>query len=272
MKFSKMQKEIFEETKFTIFNIKKNIQNSSELRGSFIISVVGMILNNSSFLIIWLVFGGVMGTVGGWKQNDVFGLLGFSTVTFGIIITFLGGIRDLPEYVLNGSFDRFMLAPKNILLRVCTSKIYVSAIGDLAFGVLCLAFWFYYIGFSLNNLLLALFFILFGSLCTFGYFVFASSVSFYFKNPRNIVFALFELYLGPSIYHGGAIQGGLRKFLIFIVPALLSGALPVEIIKDPEITKILVYAGISIFWLVFSIWFFYKSLKKYESSNFVNFG
>jgi len=47
-----MNKEI----KFALYAIKKNIQNSVELRGSFFMNVFGMAVNNLAFIFLWVYF------------------------------------------------------------------------------------------------------------------------------------------------------------------------------------------------------------------------
>ena len=59
---------------------------------------------------------------------------------------------------------------------------------------------------------------------------------------------------------------------MFIVPSLLLGAIPVEIIKNITISNMGLIMLLTIFWLVLAITIFYKSLKKYESNNFFGFG
>ena len=39
--------------KLAIFNIKKNFKNAKELKSTFITSIVGMCINNISFIILW---------------------------------------------------------------------------------------------------------------------------------------------------------------------------------------------------------------------------
>ena len=53
---------------------------------------------------------------------------------------------------------------------------------------------------------------------------------------------------------------------------MLLGAVPVEIVKNISLLKLFGVIAFTLFWLVLSIWFFYKSLKKYESNNFFGFG
>jgi hypothetical protein len=42
------------ELHFALYAIKKNIQNSAELRTSFLTTIIGMAINNSAFLFLWI--------------------------------------------------------------------------------------------------------------------------------------------------------------------------------------------------------------------------
>ena len=98
------------------------------------------------------------------------------------------------------------------------------------------------------------------------------SVSFYLMDGQNVSKGMYELFLNNTIYHGGAFTGILRVVFTFLVPSLLVGAIPVEILKSLSIQNLLIAALLAIFWLIVSVAFFYKSLKKYESNNLFGFG
>lgn len=255
-----------------MFAIKKNIESSAELRTSFIFSIIGMCLNNTSFLVIWFSFGTIAAGINGWQPIDAFALLGFSTLSFGLVFTFLGGFKDLPEIVVRGDFDKFLLNPKNVLLRLSTSTITISAIGDIVFGIICLGVWIFYTGLSMQILFSTIFLALLASAFSYFYFLFANTFAFYFQDSRPVVQSVFELYMGPSLMPGGTIQGALRLFFLFVIPSLFAGAYPVEVIKNVSLGGILLPFFVCIFWGIFSVWFFYRSVRKYESSNFINFG
>ena len=80
------------------------------------------------------------------------------------------------------------------------------------------------------------------------------------------------MFLSNSLYHGGAFTGILRFVFTFIMPSLLLGAVPVELVNNFTVDKLLIMIIFSIFWLVVAILFFNKSLKKYESNNLFGFG
>ena len=77
----------------------------------------------------------------GWEPFDIFGLYAFSAGSFGLICSFFNGIYNIPMYISTGNFDKYLLTPKNTLLKVSTSAISTSAIGDLVFGIICFIIW-----------------------------------------------------------------------------------------------------------------------------------
>ncbi len=266
-------KEIFKEIKFAGHSIKQNVKSSAELRASFMTSLFGMMINNTAFLVIWMSFGKVAGNMGGWSYIDFLLASGVLTVAFGICYGFFAGVRYLPEVVKFGDLDKFLLSPKNILLRLAVSKFEASAMGDLIFGILCIFAWaFLTKSFSIIFLLNTIFFSISASCIFFFFGVVANSLAFYFADSRTIVQGVIEMLLTPAIFYGGAFQGILRNIFIFIVPAMLLGNLPAEIIKNPSLFMYLVTLGITLFWIFLALFVFKISIKKYESSNFINFG
>lgn len=266
-------KEIYKEIRFAIFSIKQNLKSSAELRASFWASLVGMMINNTSFLVIWMSFGSLAGNMGGWNYIDYLLANGICSMSFGVCYGFFAGIRYLPEVVKQGDLDKFLLSPKNILLRLSVSRFEASAMGDLLFGVVCVLIWMY----LTNNLTLSIilsttFFTMVASCIFFFFGLLANSAAFYFADSRTIVQGMIELLLTPAIFYGGAFQGYLRNIFIFVVPAMLLGNLSLEIIKSPSIHMYLLTTCITIFWIIFSLTIFKFSIRKYESSNFINFG
>lgn len=80
------------------------------------------------------------------------------------------------------------------------------------------------------------------------------------------------MFLSNSLYHGGAFTGVLRFVFTFIMPSLLLGAIPVEIVKGINPNNFILIIALTLFWFTVSVIFFNKSLKKYESNNLFGFG
>jgi ABC-2 type transport system permease protein len=174
--------------------------------------------------------------------------------------------------VANGSFDRFMLSPKNILMRVVTSSFSAAGLGDLVFGVACMVIYGVLIHASMMQVLLMVILVALSTIIFFAVTVVIYSVSFLFTDAAFVVDGLFTLFLTPSLFHGGAFQGALRAFFMFVIPALLVGTIPVEIVKDISMGKLAIVAIFTVIWLVLSIKIFNRAIRHYESSNLMTFG
>jgi len=258
--------------KLAMLNIKKNFQNAKELKSAFITSIIGMCLNNTAFIVLWFNFGVMIGDINGWEPFDIFGLYGFSTTAFGIVCGFFYGVYNLPSYISSGNFDKYLLTPKNILMKVATSSISTSAIGDLLFGLICFGIFAVVSGLTLLQFGLSLLLMIIATIIFFSFSLICMSISFYLMDGENISSGLWQMFLSAGLYHGGAFTGVLRIIFVFIIPSLLMGALPVELVKNMTGLNFIVVFCMTIFWLIISILFFYKSLEKYESNSFFGFG
>ena len=110
------------------------------------------------------------------------------------------------------------------------------------------------------------------SIIFFAFSLICMSISFYLMDGENISQGLQGMFVSASLYHGGAFTGILKAIFVFLIPSLLLGAIPVELVKNTSIGGIILLIILTISWLVLSILFFYKSLRKYESNNFFGFG
>jgi len=258
--------------KLALINIKKNFQNAKELKSAFITSVIGMCINNISFVVLWYYFGKMMGNLNGWEPFDIIGSYGFSSTSFGLVCAFFYGIFNIPMYISTGNFDKYLITPKNTLVKVATSGIQTSALGDLLFGLICFIWYAIGTNFSILELLSSILLVIISSLVFLAFSLICMTISFYLMDGENVSMGLYGMFVSASLYHGGAFTGILRVIFVFIVPSLLLGALPVELIKDMSLIKIGVIVLITSGWLLLAICFFNKSLKKYESNNFFGFG
>lgn len=262
---------MIQELRFALYAIKKNIQSSAELRTSFLMNVAGMAINNTAFILLWVFFVQSVGIIGGWTAADVVALQGFTALCYGITFSFCGGIKKLPDYVASGAFDRFMLSPKNILTRVVTSSFVASGFGDIVFGIVCLVIYGVLIHASAVQVLLMAILVVLSTMLFFAVTIVIYSASFLFSDAAFVVNGLFELFITPSLFHGGAFQGSTRAFFMFIIPALLVGTIPVEIVKTLSMGKLAIVAIFTIIWFILAIKIFNWAVRRYESSNFMTF-
>jgi len=263
---------MLKEIKFALFATKKNIKSSAELRTSFLMNVIGMAINNIASIILWVYFIKSVGVIGGWTVADIIGLQGFTALSYGVIFSIAMGIRKLPEYITNGVFDQFMLSPKNLLVRISTSSFNASALGDIFFGIVCMVVYGFLINVGLAQIIFILILIVLSTVVFFAIAVAISAIGFYFIDASTITDGTFQLFFTPALFHGGAFQGVIRFIFTFLVPSLLIGTLPVEAVKNLSFSKLALVGVLTFVWLFISIKLFNRSVRKYESSNFMTFG
>ncbi len=254
---------------FFIAQTKINLKNAYALRSSFWIGVVSMVLNNVSFFVIWLFFMKATGPINGWTSMDVFGMLGVSMMCFGITHGFFYGVVDLPKLVLRGSFDSVLLSPVGSLFKLAGSSFSVIAYGDLLMGTVVAIFYGVYMNFSLYLWALYLFAILLGSIVFICIRLICSSVVFFLHDAEVVSTQLFELFLRPGLYPGSIFPNKLKLFFMTIIPALVTSAVPIDIVKYRSFNLIIFAVLITLFWFFIATVFFKISVRRYESGNFL---
>ena len=264
-KIPKLRSELF----FFFFVIKKNIQNEMQHRTAFIMQVVGMMLNNFSLLILWVVFLSMNGDINGWGVPEIIAINGVIALVYGTVFSLGDGLAGLPDKVHTGTFDTLILAPKNLFLRILSSSSRTSAIGDILFGVILLAVYFIMTQAPLSQILLLLLLCI-PSIITFLHFLFLTKlIIFYIPDSESISNTLVESLMNPSFYPSGVFQGALRFFLFFIIPALAVAGMPIEMLIHFDWAWFLAMFGLAIFWTVLSHLVFKRALRRYESGNLV---
>ena len=159
-----------------------------------------------------------------------------------------------------------------MLLRFATASFGVSAFGDIVFGITCLTIYGFLIHASIFQILLMPLFIVISTVAFLAAVITIYSASFLFTDSSSVTTGLFEMFFTPSLFHGGAFRGVMRFIFTFIIPSLLIGTLPVEVVKNFSFEKFLLVSILTTLWLVLSINMFNRGVRKYESTNFMTFG
>ena len=120
--------------KVLLLSIKYSIIRSMANKKSFLFSVVLMFISNASFLIQWIVILSVSDSPD-LSMKQILLVWGFCASAFGLSNIFLGGVHFLPQYIIEGKLDAYIVQPKNILLAVASSHTSMSALGDFVYGL-----------------------------------------------------------------------------------------------------------------------------------------
>ncbi len=245
-----------------------NLRSAMELRVAFFLQIIGMVLNDCSFVIVWLIFFNAVGTVNGWGAPETIALLGFNVLGFGLTFGFAGGSMWLPRYVEQGTFDSFLLSPRNLYVRTITSRFELPALGDALLGVILLVAYAVQTGSGMGLLwflaMLPATVIIYVSVS-----MTCSTAAFYFPDADHIVLAMFKMFLTPGLYPSILFPKIARFIFIVIIPSLAIGGLPVEAVKNHSLSTVAIVWAVAGGWLLISIVAFYGSVRRYESGNYI---
>jgi len=258
-----MKKDIL----YFIEQTKANIRNAHALAWSFWIGVFGMILNNTAFFVIWFLFMRATGPINGWTSIDVFGMLGVAMLCFGVCHSFFNGIKDLPEFVVRGSFDGILLAPVNSFLKLSSSSFSITAYGDLIMGLFITIFYVIYIKLSLYLFIIFITTVLLGCVIFIAIRLLCSLVVFFIYDGEVIATQMFDIFLRPGLYPGAIFPNKMKIFFMTVIPALITSAAPIDGIKIQSTYILLFSLIVTIFWVVLTYFVYKVAVKRYESGN-----
>ena len=246
-----------------------NIKNAHALSRSFWIGVISMMLNNLTFFIIWLLFMKATGPINGWTSIDVFGMLGVAMVCFGVASSFFYGIVELPTMVQRGSFDGVLLSPTNMFFKLAGSGFSVTAYGDLIMGIAVSLFYGIYMHFSLYLWLLFIVAIALGCIMFTTIRFLCSLLVFYMHDSDVLSGQLFEIFLRPGLYPGAIFPNVLKIFFMTAIPALITSAAPIDIVKAHSIYLLGLSGIVTLIWFLIARGVFKNAVKLYESGNWL---
>jgi ABC-2 type transport system permease protein len=247
-----------------------NLKAVTALRGSFLLSMTFMALNNASFFVFWWVLMGHVGRLRGWQLADVELLFGVSAAGFGLMQAVCGGAVHLSRFIDDGTLDPLLTQPKPTLAYALGCRSQASGFGDWASGVAFVAHSGYLDWQRAPFLLLAVL----ASAAAFT----ATCVVFFslaFWAPKTHAFSrqLLDVLITFSLYPE-PIFGGVLKLLLFtLLPAGFVSYLPASLVKTASWLDAgcLLGAAAAYSWL--SVRIFLAGLRRYSSgSRFGVFG
>lgn len=250
----------------TYLSIKYALQRELLNKVTFISNIIFMIINNGSFIIQWIILYSLRDDVGGYSFKQVLLLWGISSFSFGLSRFFFKEAFQLTDIINNGKLDNYLVQPKNVLISCITSKVEVSAIGDIIYGFIMIILY----GPTLKNILLFIFCGLCGSLVITSISIIFSSLSFWFGKTEMISDTINSLMINFSIYPEGIFQGTIKFMFYTLIPLGITTYLPVQVISSFNGSYLLYIIVATIFFITLAFMVFYKGLKKYSSANLMN--
>jgi len=241
-----------------------NLSSGMEYRGAFLTQVFAMIVNNSAFIIFWLILFERVGTIEGYDFSAVMFLWAITAVGFGIAAVFFGNSTYLSRIIYNGELDVYLLQPKPVMLNVLMSRSQVSGWGDMTYGIiLFLATQ----PISVGSMLLFVLFSLLFSLVLVSLRVLYHSVTFFLGNAEELAARGSDMIISFALYPGTLFKGPVLMVLHSLIPAAFAAWIPYEIFSKFDLTKLALVICFDILLAAAALGVFRLGLRFYESGN-----
>lgn len=246
-----------------ILSVKYNIMREMLNKVTFLTNIGFMMLNNASFIIQWVILFHIKEDIGGYSMKEVMLLWGLAASSFGLAHILFDRVFSLPELIINGKLDAYLVLPKNVLLSVMTSSTSTSSIGDLLYGLILLCVF----CFSVGRFFLFLLFTATGAAIITAFALIMGSLSFWFVRADVFGANMVNSMISFATYPDGIFKGTARFLLYQIIPVGMAVYHPVHIMMDFDVHGLFTVLGYTFLLWAAAIFVFYRGLKRYSSSS-----
>lgn len=246
---------------------KIHLQSALEYKRAFIIQVLGMVLNNGSFLFFWWII--YHRFADSFQARDIafsqiIMVWAIASAAFGLMHLLLGGSRHLSECIVNGKLDIYLLYPRQPLFMAAIAKAHVSAMGDLAYGYLL---FFIFLPFGMKELLVFTTMVCLSALLLAGLLVILNCLTFFLGNAEQAKETFFASTINFATYPEGIFSPFIKFLLFSILPVGLYVYLPVRLLTAFSFKGLLLLVAGDCLVLALACLVFRLGLKHYESGN-----
>lgn len=277
-----MSTAVKNQVRVCLLSVKYNIMREMVNPVTFVTNILFMMLNNATILVQWFILFRLRGEIGGYTMKDVMLLWGLTASSFGLSKVLFARVFSLPELIISGKLDSYLVQPKNVCLSVLTSATSTASIGDFLYGLVLMAF----SGFSVGRLVLFLLFTVTGTVIFVAFTLLLGSLSFWFVRAEMAGGQMVSGMISFMTYPDGIFRGISRFLLYFLIPVGMAVWKPVHIMAafngageiwpgagetwqglQSGLTAILAVAGYAAALMTIAVFVFYRGLRRYASSS-----
>lgn len=244
-------------------SFKYNMMRQMLNKVTFFSNIVFMMLNNAAFIVQWVILFHLKKQIGGYTLREVMLLWGLAASTFGLAKVVCARAFELPELIISGKLDAYLVIPKNVLLSVITSETNTPAIGDFLYGIAVLCIF----CFRVDRLFLFLLFTITGAVILTSFAILMGSLTFWFVRVDAFGNHMVMSTISFETYPDGLFHGTARFLLYYVLPAGMAVYHPVHVMMEFDAGSLLTVAGYAAGILTAAAVVFYRGLRHYASGN-----
>ncbi len=250
-------------------SMKMHLKSELEYKTSFIISFISQILVFFTYYFIILALFSKFDNISGFTIYEV--LLTFGIVQFGFSMNevLCRGLDKFDELIIDGSFDRLLVRPKNILLQVlCTKSDFVKLSRVIqSLIVLCIAICNLDISWDIYKVITLLLMLISSIIVFFSLFLIMASYCFYTVQGLEIRNLFTDGGKNIAQYPIGVFKKVIMFILTFIIPFGFVNYYPLLYVLGRVDNKLYMLSPlIVIIYTIPAFLSFKVGMKKYDSA------
>lgn len=118
------------------YMVSVSIKTQLQYRYAFVMNILGWAMTYAGTAITMWVLLYSFGAIEGWSFWELLFLFALAVLSWGVCAIFFFHFRTLDQYIIQGTFDRFLVRPINPFLHFMSMKFDVGAFGQLLFSII----------------------------------------------------------------------------------------------------------------------------------------
>lgn len=246
-----------------MLSVKYNLMREMLNKVTFLTNIGFMVLNNATFIVQWIILLRLKEDIGGYGMKEIMLLWGLAASSFGLSRVLFARAFSLPDLIINGKLDSFLVQPKNVLLSVITSATNTSALGDLLYGLIVLCVF----CFSISRFFLFLLFTVTGAIISTAFALLLGSLTFWFVRADVFGYHMVNGMISFATYPDGIFKGTARFLLYNVIPVGMAVYQPVHVMMRFNAGMLFLVLAYTVLLSALAVFVFYRGLRRYSSSN-----
>lgn len=243
-----------------------------QYRTDYIAGLVTVILDQLLTLtLLGVIFTNVQ-SVAGWTWPEVLMLYGFTRAALGIADAISEGLWFVGNHAQDGSLVQYLLQPISVLFQLIVEQLYFERFANSLIGIAFIVYGSMIAGFAwgLPDILLALLFILLGTLIYLGIMILGAGLAVIFTGGTGIVQSIWSLT--EFAKYPLPVYGRLGTFIFStVLPLAVIGTFPAAaLLKPSELapnTSIIVWSTfVTVIFYSFCLLIWRVALRRYEGT------
>ncbi|RXT06351.1 ABC transporter permease [Ammoniphilus sp. CFH 90114] len=253
--------------------VNASIRAQMQYRYAFFMNIIGWAMSYAGTAVTMWVMLHSFGSLEGWTLWELIFLFALAVLSWGICVLFFFHFRSLDQYILNGTFDRFLVRPIHPFFHFMAMKFDIGAFGQLLFSIVAVAIAYHQLQLEWTIGKWGIFAgaVLGGTLIQGGLLVLISAIAFWTTRSERfywvVMFPAKSMMNYPLTLYPRIIQW----VVIVVIPFAFVNYLPALLLLDKSHPFYSSYwgsmsavIGLIFFWICYRIWML--GLDRYKST------